>query len=330
MDISPIVEKIYTTVRSHELALGSYARYTRPGKGALASEPNEYGCADAANILYTIGRFPSDAEERAAFISVLQGFQNPETGLFTEATHHPYHTTAHCAGALELFDARPLYPLSALMEFNSPQGIRGLLESLDWEGAPWGESHKGAGVFSALSTTGMLSRDTKNAYFAWLSSNADPVFGLSRAGAVAAGKCPEAKHLFGWFHYLFTIEHHHMPIPCPDLLIDSCLDMFTRRDLTAKFGEKISFREADWSYSLNRASRQTAHRFGEIKLALIDFAEEFVDFLSCSDTYETDDFDDLHMLFGTVCALAELQQALPGTLESEFPLKSVLDRRPFI
>ena len=45
---------------------------------------------------------------------------------------------------------------------------------------------------------------------------------------------------------------------------------------------------------------------------------------------EDEGFGDRHMLFGTVCALAELQQALPGELESTVPLKLVLDRRPFI
>jgi hypothetical protein len=35
-------------------------------------------------------------------------------------------------------------------------------------------------------------------------------------------------------------------------------------------------------------------------------------------------------LFGAVCALAELQRALPGEIRSERPLRLVLDRRPFI
>ena len=40
--------------------------------------------------------------------------------------------------------------------------------------------------------------------------------------------------------------------------------------------------------------------------------------------------DDLHALFGTVCALAELQAALGDQLGSDRPLRLVLDRRPFI
>ena len=38
----------------------------------------------------------------------------------------------------------------------------------------------------------------------------------------------------------------------------------------------------------------------------------------------------MHRLFGSICALAELQAALPGELRSDKPLKLVLDRRPFI
>ena len=47
--------------------------------------------------------------------------------------------------------------------------------------------------------------------------------------------------------------------------------------------------------------------------------------------YEHDEgFNDLHMLFGAVCCLCELQSALPGKLITTKPLRLVLDRRPFI
>ena len=48
-----------------------------------------------------------------------------------------------------------------------------------------------------------------------------------------------------------------------------------------------------------------------------DFAEKYVNYL-CSIDYNThEDFNDLHMLFGCSCALAELQEALPGKIISE-------------
>ena len=43
---------------------------------------NEYGCADAANILYTIGNFEREPEKRAEWVRVLREMQNPETGAF--------------------------------------------------------------------------------------------------------------------------------------------------------------------------------------------------------------------------------------------------------
>ena len=61
-----------------------------------------------------------------------------------------------------------------------------------------------------------------------------------------------------------------------------------------------------------------------------DYADKLISYLETVDENKDDGFNDLHALFGTVCALAELAQALPGQIISEKPLKLVLDRRPFI
>ena len=61
-----------------------------------------------------------------------------------------------------------------------------------------------------------------------------------------------------------------------------------------------------------------------------DFAEKYMLYWQNVD-YDTDkNINDMHELFGGVCALAELSRALRGKLYSEVPLKLVLDRRPFI
>ena len=111
-DIQPIIDRALQVLETHRLdRTGAYARWIwQDAAGGRELGLNEYGCADAANILYMVGAFPCDPVERQAWIDTLQGFQDPETGLFTEATHHPYHTTAHCIAALELFDARPRHP----------------------------------------------------------------------------------------------------------------------------------------------------------------------------------------------------------------------------
>jgi len=102
-DLRPFIDAVEAIVDRHRLETGSYRRWTLDP--ARDQERNPYGCADAANLLYTIGRFPGDPAERAAWIHHLRDMQSGEDGLWHEATHHPIHTTAHCAAALELFDA---------------------------------------------------------------------------------------------------------------------------------------------------------------------------------------------------------------------------------
>ncbi len=85
---------------------------------------NEYGCADAMNILYTICRFPT-GKHREDCLNVLLRMQDDETGLFIEKRndnfagycHPPLHTTAHCMAVLDLFDAESLYKPKALKKY---------------------------------------------------------------------------------------------------------------------------------------------------------------------------------------------------------------------
>ena len=60
-----------------------------------------------------------------------------------------------------------------------------------------------------------------------------------------------------------------------------------------------------------------------------DFAGRYIANMEALDEKD-ETLNDLHMLFGGVCGLAELQQTLRGKLTSDVPLKLVLDRRPFI
>jgi hypothetical protein len=76
--------------------------------------------------------------------------------------------------------------------------------------------------------------------------------------------------------------------------------------------------------------RQSPYRFIEGKKALEDYAEKYINFLYSLNYKTSESFNDLHMLFGAVCCLCELQSALPGKIITSKPLKLVLDRRPFI
>lgn len=329
MNIDVVVDKLYRTVQMHRLAEGAYSRYLwQNAENSRKMGVNEYGCADAANILYTIGAFEGDPARRACWVKTMQDMQNPETGLFYEGTHHTIHTTAHVVAALELFDARPRYPLTALFPYREKDRLYDMLEHLDWDNKPWPQSHQGAGLFAALTITRSVDAEWQRWYFDWLREKCDPTTGISYGGRLDRDTL--AHHLYGWFHYMFNHEYARRAMPYPDKLIDSCLDLYEKDALDPLFGRRCGFCEIDWVFCLNRAARQTPHRFAEAKARLRDFSRTFIDYLMTVDEEKADDFNDLHMLFGAACALAELQAALPGELETTVPLKLVLDRRPFI
>ncbi len=331
MNIDRLIGKIRKTVESHRISEGVYARWLwQNEQGDRELGVNEYGCADAANILYTIGDFVREPEKRAKWVETLQGMQNPETGLFTEKTHHTIHTTAHCLAALELFDAQPKYPLTALMQYLEKDRLEDFLAGLDWLHRPWPQSHQGAGLYASMVITRTAPIEWQRWYFDWLRNQCDPECGMSPRGTCQNGDAPLFEHMCGWFHYMFNHAYARMPIPYPEKLIDSCLDMYEKQELGPRFGVMVGFKEIDWVFCVSRACRQTAHRFGECQAALKDFEERYIAFLDGLDDGKDDEFNDLHMLFGAVCAIAELQNALPGTIETTVPLRLVLDRRPFI
>lgn len=333
-DITSVINRINERVEAHRTDVGSYARWLwQNEKGNRELGPNPYGCADAANILYSIGRFPRESEERAAWVRTLQEMQS-EDGQFHERTHHPIHTTAHCAAALELFDAAPAHPCTALLPYLEHENFVALMEGLDWTNRAWSESHKGAGVYVALNLCGAATRAWNDAYFAWFWENTDPETGmwmrpLSKEIPLEA---PSYYYMAGSFHYLFNHEYAHMPLRYPERMIDFCLDLYDDREhlLPASFGTNANFIEVDWIFCLTRAQRQTPHRFAEVRRQLEDFAERYLLFWQNVDWEHEESVNDLHTLFGGVCALAELQQTLKGKLLSDTPLRLVLDRRPFI
>jgi len=327
IDLRDFIDQAAAILDCACLSTGKYRRF-----GDREGEANPYGCADAANILYTIGRFPRDPSDRALWVKGLRDLQDPADGLWHEDTHHPIHTTAHCMAALELFDAGPLRALVALDHYCKPRHMLEFLEGLDWQNDPWRASHQGAGLYAALTLAGRVDLDWREDYFNWLSTEIDERSGLWRRGCVSPvehdGMSTRFPHLAGSFHYLFNQQHAHVPLPLPAKMIDSCLEI--RQSDPFPLGRTLGFAEIDWVYCLNRARRQSNHRAEEAQTALMDFAADYANWLISPDRANDKSLNDLHILFGVLCALAELQQALPGTLRSDVPLKLVLDRRPFI
>ena len=331
LNIQPILNEIRKTVENHKIEDGKYVRYLwQNEKGNRKMGSNEYGCADAANILYMLGDFERDLDKRAAAVKELQNFQH-ENGLFDEGTHHPIHCVAHCTAALELFDAAPKLPFTALEKYKTVEGLRELLEGLDWVNSPWNEAHQGAGIYAAFVLTGNASPEWQKFYFDWLTEHADEKYGMGYAGAIDKNEKPLYHHLNGWFHYLFNFVFAHQPIPHAKRAVDTCIEMYRDPEKECPgLGTRVHFAEIDWIYVLHRASKQEGYRVDEAKEKLRDFAKFYVNSLMNTDYEKNEHWNDMHMLFGGLCGLAELQLALPGEIISDFPLKLVLDRRPFI
>lgn len=321
LNIDPILSRFYDTVQSHRVKLGVYSRISN-------GLPDAYGCADAANILYTLNRFPADGEERAAHRSAIQSFQDPERGIFLDPTHSDIHTTAHCTAALELFDARPLYPFYELANYKTPKNLESIFESVDWLHCGRA-AHNGAGIYAAFVITGAVGPDWTDHYFDFLDNHCDAATGLW-AKEPTSEQFSKYYQIGDAFHYLFNYSHAKRAFPSPDGLIDACLSAYESGDMGKSFARNHGFIQMDWVFCLNRASRQTKHRFDEVQSTLYRFACEYTDYLRTAEAAAEANADDLHMVFGTLCCLAELQLALPGKVYSSVPLRMVLDRRPFI
>ncbi len=326
IDLRPFLRDVQTIVQRHELSRpGAYCRWLGEDR---SRESNPYGCADAANLLYTLGSFP-ERTAWDAWTAELQRFQDAGDGLFHESTHDPLHTTAHVAGALQLFEARPAHRLVALDPWKEPAAVDRFLGQLDWSWNPWGGSHRGDGLFAALVLAGEVGADWEERYFSWLANEADPQTGFWRRGHVAVGgEAILFHHLAGSFHYLFNHEYRRRPLRYPEAMLDSCLRI--RRDgLFPPLGLTVGFAELDWIYCVHRAARQCPTRLHEARHALAQFASAYTSYLFTLDACDDPGLNDLHQLLGAVSALAELQQVLPDLLRSEQPLRLVLDRRPF-
>lgn len=222
---------------------------------------------------------------------------------------------------------------TSLLNYLDINKLYKFLDSLDWENNTWNESHKGAGIYAALVLSGEADLEWQNRYFAWFWENADEASGLWRKGRVKRAKVGKDitvfPHIAASFHYLFNHEYAKMPLRYPEKMIDTCLELYYNKEWSP-LGTCVSFADVDWVYCLNRSMRQCSYRFEEGKAALKDFADKYIEFLYSLPHKSHDGFNDLHMLFGAICCVAELQQALPGCIRSSKPLKLVLDRRPFI
>jgi hypothetical protein len=301
--------------------------------GKAGGPATAYGVADAIHLLYTVNLMPRDAEARQNLVQAMQSFQDPETGLFPGDGHHFIHGMAFCAGALELLDSAPLYPPKGMTPFATREGVRELMESIDWATDPWGGSHRGSGIYGAMVLSGAAPKGWQEWYFEWLEENQDPDTGLWRRGALpgqAPDSAPPFHHLVGTFHYLFNYDYARRKLNHTEKLVDTCL-RFRKEGLLPEMGVGgEGWNEIDFLYLVRSLQKRTSYRSDELHAILQDVGEKFAAFLASQDLNSGDAYDDMHSLFATASALAVIQEAIPGLVKTDRPLRLVLDRKPFL
>jgi len=328
-DLRPFMDRVGEIVARHNL--GEPGKYTRwltqnqMGDRDLGATP--YGCANAVNILYTIGALPDDVVQRQAFVRVLQGFQDPQSGLFVNPGNYETHTTAFVSGALALLGAKPLYHAEALRKYESPEALASFMENIDWAKAPWLGSHLGAGIYASMVLTDTATDAWEDAYFGWLDANADPQTGLWRRGMLEGA--PRFHYLAATFHYVFSYEHARRALPCPAALLETCIRAYREGDCI-DFAREVGWADIDFAYLVARVQRRAGERFHETQQILREIADGLIGQLLQMDPETSETLNDLNTLFAIVCALAVLQEALPGYIRTSKPLKLVLDVRPFL
>jgi len=336
------VREARKVVSSHAGTIpGEYHRVLKSSDDkSIKTGVTAYGCADAACILYTLGELPTDSPARESWIQAIRRFQDPQTGLFVDGSHHEIHTTAFALAALDFFDVQAAHPLTALHPLKEKQRLEEFLDSLRWHEEPWLDSHKGAGVYSALVLNREVTQEWEDWYFDWLWDQEDPETGFWRKGKNLPLSDPDAPvplfhYLGGSFHYLFNIVYAGRKQRYPERAVDTCLEIWKGGHQPAPgYGEPfcagVSYAEIDWVFYLNRSVRQCGYRAQESRQAIEQVAEKYIAYLEQLDYAGDPSFNDLHKLFGMICALSEFQQALGDEIITERPLLQVLDRRPYI
>ncbi len=328
-DLRPFVAEIKKIVERHYLGEpGKYAQWiTQNAQNTRNLGATPYGCANAVNILYTIGALPVDVQERQGFVKVLQEFQNAETGLFTNPGNFETHTTAFVSGALNLLDAVPLYQATGFEVYSTKEGLFSFMNQIDWARNPWLGAHLGAGIYGSMLLTGTAGDEWEDYYFEWLDENADAATGLWKKDALEGAE--PFHYLASTFHYVFNYEYAKRALPYPKELLNTCIKAY-QDGVCMDFSKSVGWPDIDFTYMLARVQRRAGIKYEETQTILKEIADGLITQLLAMDAEQSETLNDLNTLFAIVCALAVLQDALPGYIRTSKPLKLVLDKRPFL
>ncbi|MCJ8329697.1 MAG: hypothetical protein HRT89_04435 [Lentisphaeria bacterium] len=303
---------------------GDYLRDWGEEKGEL------YGLADMACTLYTLNVLNPDEAELNVWKEGFKQYEKEDGQILEHVmVHGPPHNCAMALGAMNLLGIKPTYPLTFMDHMISKEGLLEWLKSLDWVDNTYSASHDGSGLACCMA---LVPETVPKEWFDWYFDFCDSMFD-PKNGMMGTNKPPEGDKdgIGGTFHYQFIYEHFNRPVPYPEARIDSVLG--------------LQMPEGDWSggrswwmtldalYMLTRSVWRCHHRADDVAEAVRRAARYYTDNVLNPD-YRAEHFEGfygVHNVNACISLLAECQIYLGNhEIITERPLKSVLDKRPFI
>ncbi len=291
--------------------------------------PSLYGVADMADVLYTVGALHPSSVERTDWAAAFQLFQDPASGWYIEKepkTLTPQHNTAFALSAMQLLDLTPKVPLKMGPEYSN---IRTYLEALNWRTGVYPDSHKGAGVGSIYVLYAPLhSTSWFNEYFSTCDSLFDPQNGLMGRDKPPTG---DSDQIGGTFHYSFLYQYFNRQMPYPEQRIDTVLRL--QQPDGYWLPSNHLWLTLDAIYLMTRTLRYCPHRLEDVRASVRHTLKTLQQDVYSSEGRKATFSKEagVHSLTAAISILAEAQQFLGiEEVATDWPLKLVLDRRPFI
>lgn len=303
--------------------------------GAYRAEPQAEALADPAasaaalHILYMLEHLPADPRIRSEWTETLQGFQNEETGAFGQDPEE-LTLSAACSAALHCLGHSARFPVRSIEDKRDARAMIQYLQQLEWCANPESAARKMGALHSLLVLSRQTGTDWRESVNQWIHNETDPHTGLLRQGCIAPveldGQWTLLPYLNAQLYPVALCNMAHEPLCLPWRLIDTALEVMAfHREL---FFKRRGHRHLPWIFCLTRSMRQSAHRHEEVRQVLIRFIPDYLHYLETqiSDGH----FNRPQQIQWDLAALAELQLTLPGRLQSDHPLRQILDRIPFI
>jgi len=241
-----------------------------------------------------LARMPDLLPYRDRLIELLQGRQDPETGLITDQRDYECwpKPLAEVTSTLRVLGATLRYPVADLERLTDHAALAEWLASRNWDhpwGGPTGAGHMIAGAMFAMSDLGMLTQAMVNLAFDYIDTLRDETYGVWTAGRFDPDD-PGWVQLGGAYYFGLMYERFQRPLPRPE----GACRMLIQMQRKAGTGTFCTRGDLPWPHAstdqdalciLTRHARLDAELWREVLPAIEWYARYFIERMSDEKTY---------------------------------------------